>query len=615
MVISVKILFFFPFFCDIFCLVLDLSAGNKDGLQPVLIVPLNLSIIMKKIVIVVILVVFGFLSLSTHAAPINNAQLEVLQQILHEVPSLALHSDKPWSENALEQLCNTTEIYGVSMDDCDADGWITKLEMSTNSLNPFGNFPPSLGNMTHLKTLTIGGNSFVGTLPTFWSNLELLESLTFTTLTITSPIPNEWSTFIKLKSFVITGLRSGSSAIIIPDWMEHCTNLTEINLGRNTPNNVNVGSIPSSIPSSLPNLVKFSIFNIGYNGTIPSGFANHPKLKYLSLQNNKFSGEIPSDWSGAISLTDILFQSNQLIGPLPTFYPPNLINLNLVTNKLNGTIPQSLLDHHVVSTIDLNSNQLTGNAAFPNISNSKLFYYRIFNNPDLTGSIETGAFSITTLDVTNTGLNGTFPSNVPTNCKLTRFFADDAQLEGSLPARLDFCSQLNSFSASNNRLSGSLPEAISNMTRLQIFNLKGNQLTDKLPNSWNNLILLHELDLSENQLNGTIPLSLVDSNLRMLNLSNNQFDLCGNPNLNSRSVFSLIDPCDVSEQSSTPIDCGCLAIWKRCLPQEMSDMCAPAPGSSDAPINSPTSEAGGMKTTNLFKHLIVCCIVLFSFIA
>ncbi|KAI3768663.1 hypothetical protein L2E82_19493 [Cichorium intybus] len=131
-----------------------------------------------------------------------------------------------------------------------------------------------------------------------------------------------------------------------------------------------------------------------------------------------------------------------------------------------------------------------------------------------------------TLNPTNLGLAGTFPSGFKSCPSLQNLILSGNSFTGSIPAELcTWMPYLVNIDLSDNQLSGELPE-FHNCSFLNSLILSGNQFTGNIPSQFSNFIRLSKFSVANNALSGPIPsaLSKFDSS---------SFDgnsgLCGKP--------------------------------------------------------------------------------------
>ncbi|XP_068658496.1 probable inactive receptor kinase RLK902 [Aristolochia californica] len=147
-----------------------------------------------------------------------------------------------------------------------------------------------------------------------------------------------------------------------------------------------IGTIPAG---SVGNLTGLRVLSLRFNALadqLPSDLAACKDLRNLYLEGNKFSGEIPpfifglnnlvrlnlaqNNFSGEISsafnnltrLGTLFLQRNHFTGSIPVLNLPNLAQLDLSFNQLNGSIPQNL---RVMKSDSFVGNSLCGRPLAP----------------------------------------------------------------------------------------------------------------------------------------------------------------------------------------------------------------------------------------------------------
>ncbi|KAL4196312.1 hypothetical protein AMTRI_Chr04g245620 [Amborella trichopoda] len=208
------------------------------------------------------------------------------------------------------------------------------------------------------------------------------------------------------------------------------------------------------------------------------------KLKYLReliLVSNEFSGGIPE--VGLLSSLQKPDLRNQHQGPIPasigglTFLVElRLSRLNVLQldgNQLSGSIPESLGSLLSLEWLDLGENKLEGSIPSTLINLSCLNVLQLYGNQ----------------------LSGSIPEYL-----------------GSLLS-LEHLLSLEWLDLGNNKLEGSIPSTLGNLSRLNGLELYGNQLSGSIPESLGSLFSLEWLDLGENKLEGRIPLSIANLTL------------------------------------------------------------------------------------------------------
>jgi len=107
----------------------------------------------------------------------------------------------------------------------------------------------------------------------------------------------------------------------------------------------------------------------GLQATIPSELGQLPYLQRVILDNQNagaagLTGSIPKEFASLSNLVEVNLAFNNLIGPIPIFASAKLQTLNLSSNHLSGSLSTEFFygskGHGALLKLDLASNQLTG---------------------------------------------------------------------------------------------------------------------------------------------------------------------------------------------------------------------------------------------------------------
>ncbi len=251
------------------------------------------------------------------------------------------------------------------------------------------------------------------------------------------------------------------------------------------------------------------------------------RVTALDLLGNRLSGSIPTQLGNLSKLTTLILLGNRLSGSIPTQLGnlSNLTTLDLGHNGLSGSIPTQLGNLSNLTKLDLFASGVSGSipAELGNLSN--LTELTLAAN-QLSGSIPTqlgNLSNLTKLSLSYNPLSGSIPTQLGNLSNLTTLWLDENQLSGSIPTQLGNLSKLTGLSLSRNRLSGSIPTQLGNLSNLTFLSLGHNGLSGSIPTQLGNLSNLTDLYLYNNQLSGSIPAQLGNlSNLTDLYLSHNQ---------------------------------------------------------------------------------------------
>ena len=378
------------------------------------------------------------------------------------------------------------EWFGV---ETDGSGQVTGLDLSRNRLR--GTIPPSLGQLSHLQTLSLPFNQLSGTIPPELGGLTALQTL---------------------------DLRRNQLSGTIPPSLGQLSHLQTLDLALNNLS----GTIPPEL-GGLTALQTLDLYGNQLRGTIPPSLGQLSHLQTLSLPFNRLSGTIPPELGGLTALQALSLALNQLRGTIPPSLGQlsHLQTLDLALNNLSGTIPPELGGLTALQTLDLYGNQLRGTI------------------PPSLGQLS----HLQTLSLSFNQLSGTIPPELGGMTALQTLNLSGNRLRGTIPPWLGQLSRLQTLDLSLNNLSGRIPPELGGMTALQTLDLSLNSLGGTIPPELGGMTALQRLSLGSNRLNSTIPAELGGmSALQTLNLGRNELsggippELSGLINLQSLSL-------------------------------------------------------------------------------
>ena len=242
------------------------------------------------------------------------------------------------------------EWYGI---EADSTGRVESIEFHTqNGLT--GSIPPEIGDLVHLKKISLEGNDLTGSIPSEIENLIHLEILNLRFNKLTGPIPPGIVNLVKLKEI---NLDANNISGHIPSGIGSLINLTRFNFWGN--------DLTGPIPSEIGDLTNMDNIKLNYNqlsGPIPPEIGNLTNITYLAISGNLLNGSIPPEIGDLTNLGYLYLGDNQLTRSIPSEIG-NLINLkelNLSSNRLTGSLPPEMGNLVNLETLNLRSNQLTG---------------------------------------------------------------------------------------------------------------------------------------------------------------------------------------------------------------------------------------------------------------
>nr|XP_043633392.1 putative receptor-like protein kinase At3g47110 [Erigeron canadensis] len=368
------------------------------------------------------------------------------------------------------------------------------IDLGNNTFK--GLIPPQLGNLFRLKKLLFDNNSFVGEVPSSLSNSTGLHILWLGNNNLVGKVPQQLSALVKLYTLVIhsNGFTGG-----IPSFFGNFTSLRILSVTRNNLG----GSIPHTL-GQLYNLHHLSLGSNHFYSTIPPSIYNLTSLQVLGVENNTISGNLSKD---------IAFQL------------PNLKRVIIWHNKFTGSIPFSLSNCSNLLLLNLGDNGFTGkvNIDFKKMSN--LWFVALFMNslgnsePDEMNFINS-MFNCSKLEKLYLGFNlltGVFPnsiSNLSSHLITISFYNNF--IYGTLPFGIGNLVNLELVDIGSNQLTGIVPSELGNLQNLRYLFMEDNYFTGNLPKSIGKLQSLLELGLDENRLQGHIPPNLGNCNCLLL---------------------------------------------------------------------------------------------------
>jgi Leucine-rich repeat (LRR) protein len=247
----------------------------------------------------------------------------------------------------------------------------------------------------------------------------------------------------------------------------------------------------------------------------------------VNLDTNNLVGTLPASLGDLTNLLALELWRNQLMGSIPSELGAlsNLETLQLGGNQFSGSIPSQLGNLARLRQLVLSANQLTGSIPPDLGSLSELLGLWLEGN-NLAGSVPREVGNLGKLQILllhSNQLSGSIPAELANLAHLRSLALDHNQLTGSIPPELGNLASLESLGLQDNQLTGSIPPGLANLTNLRYLYLSRNQLTGSIPAELGGLSNLQDLLLYENQLTGFIPTELGSlTDLQRLYLQSNQ---------------------------------------------------------------------------------------------
>ncbi|XP_008467222.2 receptor-like protein EIX2 [Cucumis melo] len=380
--------------------------------------------------------------------------------------------------------------------------YLVSLDLSWNHFN-YSRIPDWFGMLNNLKFLNLENCYLSGRIPSSLGNLSNLEYLDVSDNSLIGEVPTSFGRLLNLKVLDI-------SDNLFNGFLEeaHFANLSQLHtllIGYNEFLSLDVKSnwVP---PFQLKSLDASSCIGC-FKSKFPRWLQTQKRLVSLVLSNISISSGIPK-WLDGQNLTTLDLSHNQIVGPIPHnigYQMPNLEDLFLSTNFMNGSLPLSLCKLKNLAYVDLSNNGLFGK---------------------IEGCLLTSKLHL--LDLSLNEFFGTFPHSHGNDLSnIEQLNLRSNSFEGSMPIVLKNSKILEFIDLEGNKFSGNIPTWVGdNLGNLQFLRLRDNQFNGTIPSNLCNLKNLQILDLAYNQLEGTIPHNLSNFKVMMGNGRNEVSLVC-----------------------------------------------------------------------------------------
>lgn len=257
-------------------------------------------------------------------------------------------------------------------------GSLTTLEHLSLDSNPSlsGEIPPSIGNLTALKVLTLSQNNLTGYLPSEIGELSSLQQLDLSHNRLSGEIPQKIG---ELERLTILDLSWNGLRGLLPSSMGELQFIQKIDLSFNR--------LEGRVPQDVGKLGKLVLLDLSHNlinGPIPEALSSSNQLEYLIFDQNSINSETPTFFlEGLKNLRLVSFSGCGLTGSLPKSLSSlkNLIAVSLDNNSLTGTIPPDVESLPRLDHLNLSYNKLSGELSF-----SEGFLHKLGRRLDVRGN-------------------------------------------------------------------------------------------------------------------------------------------------------------------------------------------------------------------------------------
>ncbi|XP_060187625.1 probable LRR receptor-like serine/threonine-protein kinase At3g47570 [Lycium barbarum] len=428
-----------------------------------------------------------YFSFSLSATSSNETDLQALLALQNFITSPSHFLAKNWTKNT--SFCSW---FGVTCS--------TKRQrvvaLALPNLQLQGIISPSLANLSFLRELNLGNNSFHGGIPYGIGHLPRLRVIDIQNNQLEGSIPTTLFQHQRVQNISLAYNKLSGEMWKGP-W--YVPELRFLNLKNN--------SLMGIIPPSVGNATKLLNFDLSRNrvsGSVPKAIGNLSQLTKLYLYNNQFIGSIPAALFNISSLLVASLTNNSLSGPLlldEGNIVSNLEFLGISWNQISGQIPSNICQLTKLNVLSISFNNITG---------------EIHKNIGCLSKLEE-------LYIGDNLIKGTIPTSLGNISTLRYLYGERNRLEGPIPPELGKLSNLTKIIFEYNKLNGQIPKTIFNISSLEIIGLSFNNLSGRIPPTTGlHVPNLWELLLGENQIKGEIPLFITNaSKLELLDLAGN----------------------------------------------------------------------------------------------
>jgi Leucine-rich repeat (LRR) protein len=284
----------------------------------------------------------------------------ILQAIFVETGGNDWKRSGGWlDDNVANSNTNYCEWYGVTCWETsdEANGRVKEIDLANNGLR--GTVPETIFNMEHLTILNLSRNQIIVPFTRMFASPHIRSVNIASTLTSNFDgidQANEFFAYLYADHLPINGF--------LPTEITDIRTLQVFSMA----DSGLIGEIDQRI-GQMDALQELYLFGNELRGAIPGSIGYLTDLRIVSLAKNQLRGPLPAALENlvnlvALSLTDQVSKGGGITGNVLSFSSsPNLISLLLGGNKLEGSVPDSLLSTTNVDaavTVDLSNNLITG---------------------------------------------------------------------------------------------------------------------------------------------------------------------------------------------------------------------------------------------------------------
>ncbi|GAA3591156.1 hypothetical protein Q4Q39_15825 [Flavivirga amylovorans] len=403
-------------------------------------------------------------------------------------------------------------------------GLTSLIGLSCNNNQLSGNIPDNLGSLSNLTSLNLAYNQLSGSIPASFSNLTSLTTLNLLNNELSGDIPDltgltSLSTFFFANNNFVFGnfenehlsypnptFTNGFSPQAKVDQVETPTAI----LGTNYTFTTSLSSLNNSyqwykdgVAITEATSKDYTINSVTQTDAgVYHVLATNSIVTGLTLERNTITLAVTADACGVSEA-----EKQVLLDLYASTNGPNWVNT--IANNKPWDVNTLVCDWFGVTVTD-------GKVTALNLPTNNL----IGSIPDTIGGLP----HLKTLDLGGNTITGIIPPSLGTLLELETLLLPNNQLTGDLHPTLGSLSNLVKMDLSNNNLNSQIPISFCNLAKVTELNLSNNELIGSIPSQLELMKSLVRLDLRNNQLEGQIPYEIARLyNLEFLGLSNNNF--------------------------------------------------------------------------------------------
>lgn len=270
-------------------------------------------------------------------------------------------------------------------------GQLSELQILDLSYNRglTGSLVPAIGNLKKLTNLFLINCGFSGPLPDTLGNLENLIFMSLNLNNFTGPIPASIGNIKNLSWLDLADNRlSGSIPVSsgATPGLDMLINAEHFHFG----GNMLTGNLPPQLFSSNMTLKHLLFEGNQLSGPIPSTLGLVQSLEVVRLDRNRLTGDVPSNINNLTGVFEMFLSNNILTGPVPDLTSLNVLNyLDLSNNNFDKSgVPSWFSTIHSLTTLKMSKTNLEG------VLPAALFSLPQLQNVDLSDNGLNGTLNI-----------------------------------------------------------------------------------------------------------------------------------------------------------------------------------------------------------------------------